>query len=112
MYTLQIRSASHEIAVRDRHLALLSNSVEGARAEAARRHEEGVAFGALLRAAVSHKPLASHCALTPSVSLHPAHDWCRCNWLYRSEPAESYGRSCVSLASDQPKNTVSGARLF
>ena len=48
MYTLQIRSASHEIAVRDRHLALLSKNVEEARAEAVRRHEETMAFGALL----------------------------------------------------------------
>ncbi len=52
LYTLQIKSAGQEIAVRDRHLALLTRNVEDARAQAARKHEETVAYGALAHSAL------------------------------------------------------------
>ena len=57
LYSLQIKSAAREIAVRDRHLALLSRNVEEARAHAARRHEETVAYGTL-----AHSALVPHAA--------------------------------------------------
>ena len=46
LYRLQIRSAGQEIAIRDRHLEVLSRNVEEARAAAARTREESKAFGA------------------------------------------------------------------
>lgn len=55
LYKLQITSATQEVAVRDRHLALLSKNVEDARAIAAKRHKETLAYGAL-----SHNSLAPH----------------------------------------------------
>lgn len=60
LYNLQIQSASKEIAIRDRHLALLSKNVEDARALAKRKHDAAVEFGAL-----------SHCALAPNSAGQP-----------------------------------------
>ena len=49
LYRLQIRSTGQEIAVRDRHLEVLSRNVEEARAAAARKRDESRAWGALPR---------------------------------------------------------------
>lgn len=45
MYTLQIKSAAQEVAVRDRHLEILKQNVDEARVAALEQHEEAVALG-------------------------------------------------------------------
>lgn len=44
MYTLQIKSAAQEVAVRDRHLEILKQNVDEARVAALEQHEEAVAL--------------------------------------------------------------------
>ena len=46
LYELQIRSAAHEVAVRDRHLAMLQQDVEKSRDKAAIQHARIMKTGA------------------------------------------------------------------